>query len=118
MKEYIDVEVLKKQDFQDYSNTDVEYAIDHCPRADVAPRAEVAREIFAEIEKLILRYYNDKWYTVPDLGCDIEMLKQKYEVGSGELALENVVDLDKQTADNNAAMRKVMDFMKGTPNEH
>lgn len=36
MKEYVDVQVLKQQDFQDYSNTDVEYAIDHCPRADVA----------------------------------------------------------------------------------
>lgn len=35
MKEYVDVEVLKQQDFQDFSNTDVMHAIDHCPRADV-----------------------------------------------------------------------------------
>lgn len=32
MREYIQVSVLKQQDFQDYSKTDVEYAIDHCPR--------------------------------------------------------------------------------------
>ena len=32
---YIDAELLKQQDFQDYSKTDVEYAIDHCPTADV-----------------------------------------------------------------------------------
>lgn len=35
MKEYVDVEVLKQQDFQDFSNTDVMHAIDNCPRADV-----------------------------------------------------------------------------------
>lgn len=37
MKEYVDVEVLKQQDFQDFSNTDVMHAINHCPRADVEP---------------------------------------------------------------------------------
>lgn len=37
MKEYVDVEVLKQQDFQDFSNTDVMHAIDNCPRADVEP---------------------------------------------------------------------------------
>lgn len=37
MKEYVDVEVLKQQDFQDFSNNDVMHAIDHCPRADVEP---------------------------------------------------------------------------------
>ena len=35
MSRYVDVDILKKQDFQDYSDTDVEYAIDHCPTADV-----------------------------------------------------------------------------------
>lgn len=43
-------------------------------------RKEIEK-IFEEIEKLILRYYNDNWYTVPDLGCDIEMLKKKYTKG-------------------------------------
>ena len=37
MKEYVDIEVLKQQDFQDFSNTDVMHAIDYCPRADVEP---------------------------------------------------------------------------------
>ena len=31
-----------------------------------------------QIEKIILKYYNDPWYTVPDMGCDIEILKKKY----------------------------------------
>lgn len=35
MTRYIDAEVLKNEDFQDFSNTDVMYAIDHCPTADV-----------------------------------------------------------------------------------
>jgi len=43
MAEYVDVALLKSQDFQDYSDMDVQYAIDHCPRADVVPRAEVER---------------------------------------------------------------------------
>ena len=37
MKEYVDVEILKQQDFRDFSNTDVMHAIDNCPRADVEP---------------------------------------------------------------------------------
>ena len=37
MKEYVDVEVLKQQDFQDFSNTDVMHAINNCPRVDVMP---------------------------------------------------------------------------------
>lgn len=41
-------------------------------------RAVTAREIFEEIEKLIVRSYNDKWYTVPDLWWDVKMLKKKY----------------------------------------
>ena len=43
MKEYIDVQVLKQQDFQDYSREDVEYAIDHCPRAAVEQREEYSK---------------------------------------------------------------------------
>lgn len=39
MANYVDVKVLKQQDFADYSITDVEYAIDHCPRADVVDSA-------------------------------------------------------------------------------
>jgi hypothetical protein len=45
MAEYVDVALLKSQDFQDYSDMDVQYAIDHCPRADVVPRAEVLEAV-------------------------------------------------------------------------
>lgn len=44
-------------------------------------KTDTAREIFAEIEKLISRYRYDEWYTVPDLASDVEMLKRKYEEG-------------------------------------
>lgn len=45
MSRYIDADELKKQDFQDYSPEDVEYAIDHCPTADMA---EVRHSCFAK----------------------------------------------------------------------
>jgi hypothetical protein len=48
MAKFIDVEVLKQQDFQDYSKTDVEYAIDHCPIADVI-ETETAVSVAAQI---------------------------------------------------------------------
>lgn len=35
--ELIDKAELKRQDFQDFSNTDVFYAIDHCPIVDAVP---------------------------------------------------------------------------------
>ena len=37
MPKYIDADILKQQDFQDFSNTDVMNAIDRCPAADVKP---------------------------------------------------------------------------------
>lgn len=33
----IDADELKRQDFQDFSNTDVWYAIDNCPTIDAVP---------------------------------------------------------------------------------
>lgn len=54
-----------------------------------AARNKVAREIIAEIEKLILRYFNDDWYTVPDMHCDIEKLKKKYTEGETD---DNKID--------------------------
>lgn len=35
IKKYIDAEILKQQDFQDFSNTDVFNAINDCPAAKV-----------------------------------------------------------------------------------
>lgn len=69
---------------KDDNNEKCHFFNDHyVPTADVVPRAMIA-EIFGEIEKLILRYYNDGWYTVPDMGCDIEILKKKYTEGRNE----------------------------------
>ncbi len=51
MSRYVDVDILKKQDFQDYSDTDVEYAIDHCPTADV-----VEIERLKECPKCVYEY--------------------------------------------------------------
>ena len=85
MARYIDadkidytVTVVGRDENAGYRAVAFESDIDEMPTADVAPKSEVAREIFEEIEKLILRYYNDEWYTVPDLGCDVEILKKKY----------------------------------------
>lgn len=50
-------------------------AVDNSPAADVAPRAEVAREIFGEIEKLHLHITNEF-----DLSR-YEELKKKYTEG-------------------------------------
>lgn len=56
MAKFIDVEVLKQQDFQDYSKTDVEYAIDHCPIADVI-ETETAVSVAAQIVMYAIREY-------------------------------------------------------------
>lgn len=37
MEKYININVLKQQDFQDFSQTDVFYAIDHCPTVELKP---------------------------------------------------------------------------------
>ena len=41
-------------------------------------KADVAREIFAEIEKLSYRFMNDKHYIFGDMVFDIAELKKKY----------------------------------------
>jgi hypothetical protein len=56
MAKFIDVEVLKQQDFQDYSKTDVEYAIDLCPIADVI-ETETAVSVAAQIVMEAIREY-------------------------------------------------------------
>jgi hypothetical protein len=71
MAEYVDVALLKSQDFQDYSDMDVQYAIDHCPRADVVPRAEVER-----LEQ-ILNSYALQYGTVKDQGEAIERIRRE-----------------------------------------
>ena len=62
MKKYVEVEELKSQDFQDYSKTDVEYAINNCPKANVV---EVVRCFdcqngdFNEMEEEGFCWYHD-----------------------------------------------------------
>ena len=67
--------------------------IDDQPTADVAPRAEVAREIFEEIEKIIEKHHSECYeYEDGDecdtaityisyLSVDIDDLKKKYTEG-------------------------------------
>ena len=68
-------------------------AVCSCPTADVAPRAEVAREIFEEIEKIIEKHHSECYeYEDGDecdtaityisyLSVDIDDLKKKYTEG-------------------------------------
>ena len=48
---------------------------------DVAPKSEVAREIFEEIEKLSHKFMNDQHYIFGDMLWDINELKKKYTEG-------------------------------------
>ena len=63
--------------------------IDDFPEADVAPRADVAREIFEEIEKIIIKHLNDAIksksvtaeISIDYIELDIAELKKKYTEG-------------------------------------
>ena len=50
----------------------------HLPTADVVPKSEVAREIFAEIEKITCRYLDDNEYSTGEMLYDLDELKKKY----------------------------------------
>ena len=52
-------------------------AIEFIPTADVAPKSEVAREIFEEIEELRLEFLTGK-ITGADLVVKLFLLKKKY----------------------------------------
>lgn len=83
MARYVEVDELKaKINANAWSNPVVPIyvnkVIDRTPTADVAPRSEVAREIFEEIDSLFEKFYNDPLYSCGELGYDIEELKQKY----------------------------------------
>ena len=103
MAEYIDREELLKY-IDEHTNQDewlvnqynadwIYNFIDSRPTADVVPKSEVekarqhgyelgkreiAREIFAEIEMLVQKYYHDEWYLVNNMEHDIAELKKKY----------------------------------------
>lgn len=79
MRKYIQVSVLKQQDFQDYSNTDVEYAIDHCPHVYLIPFEELNAFINkAQNEWLEKTYDNETKKTLSEYVSE-EILK-RYEV--------------------------------------
>ena len=58
----------------------VKFAIDNAPTADVAPKSEVAREIFEDIEKILDRNYYDNpfEYYASYMSVSIRQLKNKY----------------------------------------
>lgn len=68
MKKYVDIEVLKQQDFQDFSNTDVWCAIDNCPIANVVHRDELIKKFKCNryhkwfITEEVIDYLIDKVY--------------------------------------------------------
>ena len=56
----------------------------HLYHNDYRKSTDVAREIFAEIDKLVYRLLNDVRYIAGDLVWDINELKKKYESEGAE----------------------------------
>ena len=84
-----------KDDIPLYKHSDIKEVLNDAPVADVAPKSEVAREIFEEIEIVLHRHYHDNKITLEDSGLlivskhsahhsiavllkDISELKKKY----------------------------------------
>ena len=44
----------------------------------VTPKSEIAKEIFEEIDKITLKYLDDKEYSTGDMVYDLDKLKEKY----------------------------------------
>ena len=87
---YIDANLVKEALMgwdTDPTDEEIEYTIDKIPTADVAPRAEVAREIFKEIAVALASHYcsclprgatEHYEYYEGDLADAIAELKKKY----------------------------------------
>ena len=54
------------------------HSVEIFPTADVAPKSEVAREIFAEIDVCLERFINDISYSSGDLIYDLGEIKAKH----------------------------------------
>jgi hypothetical protein len=83
MKEYICVETLKQQDFQDYSNTDVAYAIDSCPREDVEKVTRCGDCAFSanHMERCCLCTKSEKYMKVTDFcSYGVPSKEHKYQL--------------------------------------
>ena len=79
MARYIDADKFKN----DLAQACVHKAIvtnvlDRQPTADVAPKSEVAREIFEEIESMFIRYTFDDDYISLGIRDEFAELKKKY----------------------------------------
>ena len=96
MARYIDAKQIRycwmyDADGKEHDGVTLQSVIDKVPTADVAPRAEVAREIFDEIEKIIEKHHSECYeYEDGDecdtaityisyLSVDIAELKKKYQ---------------------------------------
>ena len=86
MARYIDADALLEKMKKTNRYFDVKFDIEEMPTANVAPRADVAREIFEEIEKLLCLHYDAEEYAdypsphyEANLKKDIADLKKKYE---------------------------------------
>ena len=91
MARYIDADALIKQmkdgkyvdretSFQRGVNSAIDYwitEINHFPTADVVPKSEVAREIFEEIDELLVQNATMQIAT-STLHCKLAELKKKY----------------------------------------
>ena len=83
MARYIDADALMEKCFTRLKDGEVLYRIspqeiDEAPTADVAPKSEVAREIFEKIEYLI--WQNDT-HPASELTEALATLKKKYTEG-------------------------------------
>ena len=90
MSRYVDVDVLKKQDFQDYSNSDVEYAIDHCPTADVV---EVKHRSNENVCAVIFKAMNG---FVPEEPENTESELKKCPFCGGRAIIHDCAELDNE----------------------
>ena len=82
MPRYIDAELLDPEDFENCTPYQAREIINSIPTADVAPKSEVAREIFAEIEtSLMIESFHggDVYYAIQ--AEDYLHYKKKYEEG-------------------------------------
>ena len=88
MARYIDADALTKRlkHFSDWCRDGRKQGVDFVldcplpdtPTVDVAPKSEVAREIFAEIDVCLERFINDISYSSGDLIYDLGEIKEKY----------------------------------------
>lgn len=91
MSRYVDVDVLKKQDFQDYSDSDVEYAIDHCPTADVV---EVKHGSNENVCAVIFKEMNSFEQTKEPENTESELKKCPF--CGGQAIMHNCAELDNE----------------------